>query len=135
MADKKISELNTLTSAASEDLLVIVDDPNGTPISKQITLKNLFGSVTANTVINRLTVNANTMLNGSNTTVTANLNSTGITTINQLTVANNQLRITTTDTVASNSATGLQGQIRYDTDYIYVCVANNVWKRATLASW
>jgi hypothetical protein len=135
MADKKISELNTLTSAASEDLLVIVDDPNGTPISKQITLKNLFGSVPANTVINRLTVNANTMLNGSNTTVTANLNSTGITTINQLTVANNQLRITTTDTVASNSATGLQGQIRYDTDYIYVCVANNVWKRATLASW
>ena len=135
MADKKISELNTLTSAASEDLLVIVDDPNGTPISKQITLKNLFGSVHANTVINRLTVNANTMLNGSNTTVTANLNSTGITTINQLTVANNQLRITTTDTVASNSATGLQGQIRYDTDYIYVCVANNVWKRATLASW
>ena len=135
MADKKISELNTLTSAASEDLLVIVDDPNGTPISKQITLKNIFGSVPANTVINRLTVNANTMLNGSNTTVTANLNSTGITTINQLTVANNQLRITTTDTVASNSATGLQGQIRYDTDYIYVCVANNVWKRATLASW
>ena len=135
MADKKISELNTLTSAASEDLLVIVDDPNGTPISKQITLKNLFGSVPANTVINRLTVNANTMLNGSNTTVTANLNSTGITTINQLTVANNQLRITTTDTVASNSATGLQGQISYDTDYIYVCVANNVWKRATLASW
>jgi len=135
MADKKISELNTLTSAASEDLLVIVDDPNGTPISKQITIKNLFGSVPANTVINRLTVNANTMLNGSNTTVTSNLNSTGITTINQLTVANNQLRITTTDTVASNSATGLQGQIRYDTDYIYVCVANNVWKRATLASW
>jgi hypothetical protein len=135
MADKKITELSSLTTAASEDLLVIVDDPNGTPASKKITLKNLFGSVPANTVINRLTVNANTTLNGSNTTVTANLNSTGITTINQLTVANNQLRITTRDTVSSNSATGTQGQIRYDTDYIYVCVANNVWKRASLSSW
>ena len=135
MADKKISELTSLTTPASEDLLVIIDDPNGTPASKQITLKNLFGAVPANTVLNRTTVNANTTLNGTTATVTANLTSTGVTTVNQLTVANNQIQINTRPTVSANSDSGTQGQIRYDTDYIYVCVANNVWKRATLSSW
>ena len=54
MADQKVSDLSTLTTPASEDLLLVVDNPNGTPASKSITLKNLFASVPANTVINRL---------------------------------------------------------------------------------
>jgi hypothetical protein len=33
------------------------------------------------------------------------------------------------------SATGLAGQIAYDTSYIYICVAANTWKRASIASW
>ena len=39
MADKKISQLTALTSPATEDLLVVVDDPKGTPVSKQSFLK------------------------------------------------------------------------------------------------
>ncbi len=35
----------------------------------------------------------------------------------------------------SNSSNGTPGTIRWDTDYIYVCVASNQWKRAALASW
>tara|TARA_B100000131_G_scaffold74029_1_gene70267 strand:- start:429 stop:836 length:408 start_codon:yes stop_codon:yes gene_type:complete len=135
MADKKISELTSHSSPASEDLLVVIDDPNGTPVSKQITLKNLFGAVPANTVLNRTTVNANTTLNGTTTTITANLDSTGVTTLNQLVVANNQIRITTRDTVGANTATGTTGQIRFDTDYIYVCVDTNTWKRVALSQF
>tara|TARA_R100000808_G_C2154623_1_gene165755 strand:+ start:5950 stop:6357 length:408 start_codon:yes stop_codon:yes gene_type:complete len=135
MADQKVTQLTSLTTSASEDLLLIVDDPNGTPASKSITLKNLFGAVPANTVINRLTVNANTTLNGSNTTVTANLNSTGVTTLNQLVVANNVMRISTRSTPSSNTDTGTHGQIKFDTDNIYVCVANNIWKKAALSSF
>ena len=64
MADKKVSELTALTTPNQKDLILIVDDPSGTPVSKRITLKSLFGSVPANTVINgTLTVNANTTLN------------------------------------------------------------------------
>ena len=41
MADQKVSDLSSLTTPASEDLLLVVDNPNGTPASKSITLKNL----------------------------------------------------------------------------------------------
>lgn len=36
---------------------------------------------------------------------------------------------------ASATASGRAGQIAYDSTYIYVCVATNTWRRATLASW
>ena len=135
MADQKVSELSTLTTPASEDLMLVVDNPNGTPASKSITLKNLFGAVPANTVVNRLTTNANTTLNGSNTYITANVNATGISTINQLKVANNHLVISTAQTPGSNSATGAAGEIAWDTDYIYVCIADNIWKRVAISSF
>ena len=35
----------------------------------------------------------------------------------------------------SSSSTGLPGTIRFDTNYVYVCIANNTWKRAALSSW
>ena len=41
---KKISELTALTSASSDDLLVIVDAPSGTAATKKITVGNLFGN-------------------------------------------------------------------------------------------
>ena len=73
MADKKVSELTALTTPNQKDLLLVVDDPSGTPVSKRITLKSLFGSVPANTTINgTLTVNANTTQNGNKVTVVAN---------------------------------------------------------------
>lgn len=135
MADQKVSDLSSLTTPASEDLLLVVDNPNGTPASKSITLKNLFGAVPANTVVDRFTTNANTTLNGSNTYITANVNATGISTINQLKVANNHLVITTAQTPGSNSATGSAGEIAWDTDYIYVCIADNIWKRVAISAF
>lgn len=36
---------------------------------------------------------------------------------------------------ATASATGTAGEIRYDSTYVYVCVANNTWKRAALSTW
>jgi hypothetical protein len=41
MADAKISALTELVTVADEDLLVIVDDPAGTPVTKKITRANL----------------------------------------------------------------------------------------------
>ena len=40
-----------------------------------------------------------------------------------------------THTPASATATGAQGQIAWDADYIYVCTATNTWKRAALTTW
>lgn len=35
----------------------------------------------------------------------------------------------------SAGATGTQGDIAYDSSYVYICVANNTWKRAALTTW
>jgi len=42
MADTKVTDLVELTTALVTDVLLIIDDPAGTPISKKITLTNLF---------------------------------------------------------------------------------------------
>lgn len=46
MTDTKVSALTAITSATTDDLLYIVDDPGGTPASKKITFDNLQKSIT-----------------------------------------------------------------------------------------
>ncbi len=36
---------------------------------------------------------------------------------------------------ANSTANGIAGTIRYDSSYVYVCTANNTWKRAALSTW
>jgi hypothetical protein len=51
-------------------------------------------------------------------------------------MANFSANITISNSVPANSsANGIAGNIRFDTSYVYVCVANNTWKRATLSTW
>ena len=53
MADVKFSELSTLTTTASADILAIVDDSEST--SKQLSIDNLFGAVPVNLAVTDLT--------------------------------------------------------------------------------
>jgi|TARA_B100001964_G_C14163704_1_gene568020 hypothetical protein len=106
MADQKISELTASTNLTSEDLLHLVNDPNGTPTNQKIDVKKVFGKVPANTMING-TFEANTT----------------------------SIRVSTSSTPSNSTAAGVHGNIKWDTSYIYVCTANNVWKRVTLASF
>ena len=57
MADKalKISELTAITAPSGDDILVIVDDPSGTPTTKKVTVANLLGNSSANVVIQNVT--------------------------------------------------------------------------------
>lgn len=55
MANQKITELTALTTPATEDLLGIVDDPAGTPVTKKITLANLLTLFLSNVVVQILT--------------------------------------------------------------------------------
>lgn len=36
---------------------------------------------------------------------------------------------------ASANAAGIQGEVTYDSSYVYVCVAPNTWKRSPLSTW
>ena len=137
MADKKVTQLTSLTSPASEDLLLVIDNPSGTPTSKQITVKNLFGSAPSNTSITgTLTVSANTTLNGSNTVISSNVNMTSTrgprTSAKWITIAK------TTGSVSNNATTelgsgGLEGSIFWDEDFLYVATSNTVVKRVALS--
>ena len=115
MADQKVTELANLTAAASEDVFYVVDNTSGTPVSKKITAKNLFGAVPANTTFTHFT--------------TFN---------NKVTAANGVVTLATPTTPTSNNATtdlgaGMQGSIFWDSDYLYVAVSNTQIKRVALS--
>lgn len=52
-----------------------------------------------------------------------------------LKVSDTTLEFTLGGAPASAGATGTAGQVRFDTNYIYVCTATNTWKRAALSTW
>jgi len=45
MADQKITQLTEATAVTSDDLLVIADDPGGSPISKKVTIANFLSFI------------------------------------------------------------------------------------------
>ena len=54
---------------------------------------------------------------------------------NTLDISGNTLRLRTARTPASATATGNAGEICWDANYVYVCVATNTWKRSALSTW
>lgn len=63
----------------------------------------------------------------------SNISLVGITASNV--VVTNRLGISSTNVPALVASAGDPGQITWDSNYIYVCVATNTWKRANLAAW
>jgi hypothetical protein len=47
----------------------------------------------------------------------------------------NKLRLFSAPAPSSASDTGAIGEIRWDSSFVYVCVATNTWKRAAIATW
>ena len=50
-------------------------------------------------------------------------------------IQSDSIAIQNSKTPSSASDTGQAGQICWDTNYLYVCVASNTWKRIALSSW
>lgn len=95
---------------------------NGNTSNLDMTVNNTFCN----------TISTNSVTTGT-LTVTSNSVTLDIVTSNTLNI--NSLTITTPSTPINATATGIQGQITWDADYIYVCVANNTWKRTALTTW
>lgn len=60
--------------------------------------------------------------------VVATFNSSNVTIGGNLIVSNSYVPTT-------NNSAGSKGQISYDSSYVYVCIADNNWRRANLAIW
>jgi hypothetical protein len=59
----------------------------------------------------------------------------GAGTFSALVTTGDNVRIDTSQTPASSSASGTAGEIAWDSNYIYVCVATNSWKRVALSAF
>jgi hypothetical protein len=46
-----------------------------------------------------------------------------------------KLVIPTTTPPANTDGAGQRGELRFNNTHIYVCIANNSWKRAALSTW
>jgi hypothetical protein len=126
MADKKVSQLTSATSAVARDLLMIVTDPTGTPTSKKITTKALFGSVSSNTVFS-----ANLITTGNRVHFASNVGLARTTTVNTFI-------ITFGSTPSSNNAAtvGMKcGEMRFTNNYMYIAVSNTTIKRVLLSKF
>ncbi len=53
----------------------------------------------------------------------------------KLDVNGDSARIRTSSTPASAGALGAAGEIRWDANYIYICVATDTWKRVAISTW
>lgn len=106
----KITELQSLNVATSDDLLVIVNNPGGTPATRHITVGDMFSNVTMNVAFN-----SNISLNG-NTTV-------------------GNIFITYDTTPPSSVASVTKGKLWFDDNFLYVAIANNNIKRVALSSF
>jgi hypothetical protein len=73
-----------------------------------------------------------TLVNG---TSTITLNSTGTLTFPDATVQTTAYTgLTSNGNKASSTATGTAGQTSYDSDYFYICIATDTWRRVALGS-
>lgn len=67
---------------------------------------------------------------GNNNDIQMTLNNGG-----DLAIVGDTMNIATSKTPASAGAACTQGDIVWDTNFIYVCVATNTWKRSAIATW
>lgn len=136
--DKKVTQLPHLTVPDGNDRLYIIDNPTGTAVSKQITLDRVFGNVNSNTVLNRtLAVAGNTVFNGISTfantvNVSTRLNATDIRTTGNGIIIENKF---TPGVSTLDNASYPMGKITFDTNYMYIKVANTTIKRIALSSF
>lgn len=136
MADKKITQLTALTAPANTDLLLIVDDPSGTPVSKKIELGDIFGE-TAQTVFQKIDISStgNTNIGGDvvKITPTTAFEVQGLPDFNY-----DEIRIRTSQTPASSNNSALNwsvGTISWDANYLYIAVNSTTIKRVSLSTF
>ncbi len=136
--DKKVTQLDSLTSLSGDDLFMVVDDPSVAPVNKKITATSIFSDLRI-----PLNVTGNTMIIASNTNITGNMSIAGNTdttiagsvTLSANTNVTGELRLMGATPSTNNTSTESigTGKIWADQDYIYVAVSNTVIKRVQLS--
>ena len=136
MADKKVTALSALSSITSDDLFLVVNNPQGTPTSYKVSAKNMFKSVPANTAIKGLfTTTANTIIAGNQANVSANA-----TFSSKVTVSGDKKFLITTKSVNPGNSNAVAqsitaGTIFYSNTHLYIATDSNTIKRVALSTF
>ena len=139
MADKKITQLDAVTSAANTDLLLIVRDPSATPVNKKIELGDVFGE-TAQTVFQTVDVKASGDMKLAGDTVYISSN-TNVVFDNPIKIDSDRFilknQVSSTPANSNNSFYMWDtGTFAYDTDYLYIAVTpTQIARFAANTSW
>lgn len=140
MADKKVTQLAALTAPNKNDILLVVDDPSGTPVSKKITIENLLGATTELEVAavnidatGQYRLSGNTVLIEATNGITANgdMVVTGAVDAAELSIDAD------TPSSSNNTVQGWDvGRISWDANYLYVAISSSQIARVALdISW
>jgi len=111
----------------------------GVYVDNDIITRNISAGIVTSTSLSTATVSAGSVsCTGTVSGNTLSANAISVTNLNvsgglSANVTGN-IRITGAAPTNSNS-NGSAGQIRYDDNYIYICVATNTWKRVEITSW
>ena len=132
-----------LSDTAYSNAVTVSGTNSDTAYTNAIAIAANADNITSGTLTTSLlpaTANVSTAVNvGANVNLTVSSINVGNSTVN--TVANStslnttKIFLSTSDAPSSNTDTGTLGEIRIDTNYIYVCVATDTWKRVTLSNW
>ena len=116
MADKKVSELSAITNLSGDDLLLVVNDPNGTPTSNKVTVTNLFANVVPNVVHKgTVTARANTSYIGTTMTVSANATFSGTVTIGGSSITdqvNDRMQVANVQSILANTNSAISDRLQ-----------------------
>lgn len=132
-----------LSDTAYSNAVTVSGTNSDTAYTNAIAIAANADNITSGTLTTSLlpaTANVSTAVNvGANVNLTVSSINVGNSTVN--TVANStslnttKIFLSTSDAPSSNTDTGTLGEIRIDTNYIYVCVATDTWKRVELSNW
>jgi hypothetical protein len=126
------TSLSTTGTAAIATADINAGEIDGTNIGANTPATGAFTTLNATGTATLATVDINAgAIDGTN--IGASTPGTGV--FSALTTSGDSVTIQTTQTPASASATGTTGEIAWDSNYLYVCVASNTWKRVAIDTW
>ena len=139
------TELNNINSnvANVEANVTLLQNSAYSDANAVILLANLSSNINTSFYLRGFSVNTThanisstayvgTALTAGNVTVTNTITTANLTAVNNLVFNDSLVGNLTTKT---NSSVGTAGQICWDANYLYICVATNTWKRVDLSSF
>lgn len=108
MADKKVTALTALTTPAGEDLLLVVDNPSVTPISKKMSISDLYGG-SSQVTVDAINLNSSATTDIASTGAIGITATAGATVTGNVTVTGNFSNSGTTADITSTSTVAITG--------------------------